>query len=116
MKTLPQQVNKMMTQSKSVLSLKQRITELTLEMAEMSKERDNVKNENEYNEKHINKLKKEKLVLESLIKKKTYEIEELERNHFLKVEGLKDIYEKKICYLETSIEEEKKRILKDYSK
>ena len=74
---------------------------------------DSIKNENEYYEKHINKLKKEKLILEGLIKKKTYEAEELERNHFLKVEGLKDIYEKKICYLETSTEEEKKRILKD---
>jgi hypothetical protein len=116
MKTLPEEVNKMMTQSKSVLSLKEKITKLSLELEEYRKKEKDLNNDNEHLEKQVNKLRKDKLVLEGLVKKKTYENEEIERNHFLKIEGLKDIYEKKICYLESSSEEEKKRIIQEYSK
>lgn len=106
MKTLPKQINRIMTRSKTVISLQNEISQRNSEMKELRLKQKKTREERDSLKLSVDKLKKEKFLLERVIKKKSYEMEELERNHFLKQEGLKDIYEKKMSYLESSKQEE----------
>jgi hypothetical protein len=105
-----------MSKSKNVLMMKEMIENFRKENLEKTTALEQLQTDNEVSSKKINKLKKDKLLLESLLKKKTYEIEELERNYFVKVEGLKDMYEKRIVILETTNQEEIKELINEHKK
>ena len=110
MKILPDQIQRLLTRSENVLQMEKTIADLTGQLEESKQKfEDASKLKEDFYEK-IDKLKKEKVLLESVIKKKNYEIDEIELNNFLKLENLKDLYEKKICVLDSENSEELKNV------
>lgn len=108
--TLPARMAKMTAKSKTVIGLRRELQLLSAESKDLKTGKKLAETECEALRKQAGQLQKEKLLLERALKKKAHKMDELEKTHFLKTEGLKDNYQKKISYLESANQEEVRKL------